>query len=96
MSESKANKKAKYILFKGDKGDNSSKPCAFYSLSEGCKNGNNCMFLHGTNTNNTTSSDSKKGLATFNETKLNKIGHNNELSYFDINKKIIENFILFI
>ena len=75
MSESKANKKAKYILFKGEKGDNSSKPCAFYSLPEGCKNGNNCMFLHGT-TNKTTSSDLKKGV-TSNETKLNQIGHNN-------------------
>jgi hypothetical protein len=36
-------KKAKYILFKGDAG---TKPCAFFSLPEGCRNGANCVFLH--------------------------------------------------
>ena len=36
-------KKGKYILFKGDAG---TKPCAFFALPEGCRNGANCQFLH--------------------------------------------------
>lgn len=36
-------KKVKYVLFKGDAG---TKPCAFFALPEGCRNGANCVFLH--------------------------------------------------
>ena len=39
--------KTKYILFKGSSGPSNEKPCAFYLLPEGCKNGDKCPFMHG-------------------------------------------------
>ena len=38
--------KTKYTLYKND-GDGP-KPCAFFLSAEGCKNGDNCRFLHKT------------------------------------------------
>ena len=38
-------KKKKYVLFKGENG--SKKPCAFFALPDGCKNGSSCSFSHG-------------------------------------------------
>ena len=42
-------KKKKYVLFKGEPG--AVKPCAFFLLPEGCKNGFNCKFAHGNDDN---------------------------------------------
>ena len=42
MTEKKGKK---YVLFKGEHG--SSKPCAFFNLPGGCKNGSTCPFMHG-------------------------------------------------
>lgn len=47
MNQKEDSKKRKYVLFKKEDGKpDSMKPCAFFSTSEGCKNGNNCKFLH--------------------------------------------------
>ena len=40
--------KKRYVLFSKDDGrSDSEKPCAFFASPAGCKNGNNCKFLHG-------------------------------------------------
>lgn len=41
-------KKRKYLLFKKDDGrPDHLKPCAFFASPEGCRNGSNCKFMHG-------------------------------------------------
>lgn len=47
--DAKDNKKRKYVLFKADDGrPDHMKPCAFFASADGCKNGANCRFMHGT------------------------------------------------
>lgn len=46
-------KKRKYVLFKQERsgeegGVGGLKPCAFFMSTEGCRNGSNCKFYHGT------------------------------------------------
>ena len=44
--------KKRYLLFSKDDGrSDSEKPCAFFASPAGCKNGNNCKFLHGVKQN---------------------------------------------
>ena len=44
MAEKKS--KGKYVLHTTS-GTGGPKPCAFFALPEGCKNGSSCPFLHG-------------------------------------------------
>lgn len=44
--------KKRYVLFSKDDGrSDAEKPCAFFASPAGCKNGNNCKFLHGAKQN---------------------------------------------
>lgn len=52
------NKKSKYVLFKGD--GPGAKPCAFFALPEGCKNGDRCIFMHGSSGNSETETKTSK------------------------------------